>query len=305
MILDENKNEKFSRGNDMKNCWISITAVIIIILITGFLYGKSTAVKSQSDYEFTLNALRAISPMIENFGDPAINDDFTNLKNSFQAATEAYYGLNYDESYEKYKSVKTGLIAILEKINQIYLNRTKDILDSISKESFEIMIKFHRSSAIAQSIRKPFDPLKDVKPIKEFEYNYFKDREAMNSYLRDGYKFYENALKLYNDPEIPFLKKRKNIPSESLNWVISQYLVSIYTCRQSKQNGIEFHKLKNKHLGIETLQKYGLSPNLISPVIDDRIPDVYKVDVIDNMKMIYSVELRKMGKNAGPGTTQP
>jgi len=271
-------------------------AVLAVLFIDTDSFSISSAVKSTEDYYLAMNSLREMKIMVENFGDEELKKNYTSINTLFQSASEDYYGQNFSSSHEKYRKLKFEFIAILEKIAQIYLNRTKEILDSTEKESFDIMIKYSKNSGLAQYLRKPFDPLRDVKPLKEDEYHYFRDRERIESYLKNGYKLYQEAKGYFNDPDIEMLKKRKAMSSESQNFIISRYLNTIYTCRQSKQNGIAIHQIKNPNELGKSLVKYDIKGGSIIPIFDDRIPEKYKVDANDNIRLIHAVELKRVEK---------
>ncbi|MBW2998591.1 hypothetical protein KY321_03555, partial [Candidatus Woesearchaeota archaeon] len=274
-----------------------IPVILLTIIPLSNLYSKSSATKSRNDYEFTLNVLRKVSPMVRNFGSDEIKNDYKKVKDSFQIASESLYGTDYDSAFDKFRTVKDELIKMLGKISNVYLVRTKNIMDSTSKESFDILIKYTKDSGFGKYLKKSYDPLNDVKPYKETEYHLFHSRQTIEAYLQNGYKFYHMARKIYNDPEIELLKQRKSLPSKSLNYIINQYLQVVYSCRQSKTYGIEIHKILNRYKLEESLRKYGVKKTTLNPIFDDRIPDKYKIDAIDNKMLIYAVELRRLGKN--------
>src|SRR4030042_2814466 len=280
----------------MKLLKISFIAFFIIMGATIQSFSLSTMVKTRKDYNFTLDMLRNMNIMIENFGDEDLRQKYDYTKNLFQEAGENYYGQNFTVSYEKFRKLKSELIIILEKIAQLYLNRTKDILDSTSKESFNILIEYSKKSGLAKYFYRAYDTLRDLKHYKEENYHYFHDREKIESYLYEGYKKYHKALNDFNDPEIEVTKKRKNLPSESLNFIIDRYYNVIQLCRESKQYGIEIIKIKNINELGKSLMKYNIKGGYLDPIFDDRIPEQYKPDANDNVRLIHSVEQKKLGK---------
>ena len=234
--------------------------------------------------------------MIENFGDEETRNKYAYMKSLFQESGENLYGQNYSYSYEKFRKLKSELIIIMEKIAQSYLDRTKMILDSTAKNSFDIMINYSRRGSMAAYFVRPFDPLRDVKPYDEKDYHLFYNREFIENYMKEGYKKYHRAKNLFNDPEIEVTKNRRNLQSESLNYIIDQYYTVINICRESKQYGVEIYKILNDSKLGDSIIKYNISADRIDPIFDARIPDDYKVDANDNIRLIHSVEMKKLTK---------
>ncbi|HOO70412.1 MAG TPA: hypothetical protein PK926_01535 [Spirochaetota bacterium] len=280
----------------MKLLKITLLSLIFSTLIQLPAFPLSTAAKAQNDYNFTLDKIRVLYIIIENFGNDEIKSQYNQVKSLFQESGESLYGQNYFDSYEKFRKLKTELIILFEKLAVQYLKRTKTILDSTAKNSFDILINYSKKGGLAAYFTRAYDPLKDVKPYDEKEYHLFYNREYIENYMKEGYKQYHRAKNIFNDPEIEYTKKRKNLPSESLNFIISQYSTVIDVCRESKQYGVEIYKiLNNSKLG-ESIIKYNIRADRIDPVFDGRIPDEYKVDANDNLKLIHSVELKKIAK---------
>ncbi len=273
---------------------ISILFLSIIIPINAM--ALSTAVKAGNDYNYTLDKLRAMHVMIENFGDEDLRNKYSYIKSLFQESGENLYGQNYSYSYEKFRKLKSELIIMLEKMAQNYLDRTKLILDSTAKNSFDILIEYSRKGGLAAYFTRPFDPMRDVKPYNEKDYHLFYNREFIENYMKEGYKKYHRAKNIFNDPEIEVTMKRRNLPSESLNYIIDRYCTVVSICRESKQYGVEIYKILNESKLGDSIVKYNIKADRIDPIFDARIPDEYKVDANDNIKLIHSVELKKLTK---------
>ena len=274
--------------------YFSPCVLLCMILYTVQSYAISSAAKSNLDYTFTLETLRHIQIMVDNFGDEQLKKKHADLKSMFQDASEDYYSQNFTNSELKFRKVKIELIKVLEAIDDIYLKRTKAILDSTSKESFDILIQYSKESGLTVYLRKPFDPLKDIKTIDPTMYHLFHDREKITTYLREGYKKYEKALSIFNDQDINYLKKKSNLTMKSMNHIISRYTELVFLCREAKQNGIEIHKLLNIKEESASLRKHNVSHEALIPIYDDRIPEKYKVDANDNLRLIHSVEQKKL-----------
>ncbi|MBN1495255.1 MAG: hypothetical protein JXA07_00705 [Spirochaetes bacterium] len=268
----------------------------------GDLHAISPTVKAYQDYGLTMKKLREIRIMVENFGDDALKQKFAELKKQFQDAGENYYGQNFIDSASKFKKLKMELISMLATIDDIYLKRTKEILDSTSKESFDTLIEYSKTSGLASYFRRPYDPLKDIKPYDTDKYHLFHDREKIESYLREGYKKYHTATKIYEDPEIAIMRDKKTLTRQNINFIIHNFTRVITLCREAKEAGIEIHRVRNINKLGESMIKYNVSHGNIIPIYDDRIPEQFKVDANDNMMLIHSVEMRKLGKKrAGTG----
>ena len=115
-----------------------VAAFILLFMVigTGSSYAISPIEKSSKDYALTLEALRNIRIMVENFGDDVLKKKYADIRMQFQDASESYYGQDFTNSASKYKKVKLEMISILGLIDDLYLKRTKEILDSTSKDTF-------------------------------------------------------------------------------------------------------------------------------------------------------------------------
>ena len=90
-----------------------------MVLTASDVYPISSAVKSSQDYAFTLDTIRQMRIMVENFGDDQnkLNEKFKSIKAQFQDAGENYYGQDFQASALKFTQVKMELISILETID--------------------------------------------------------------------------------------------------------------------------------------------------------------------------------------------
>lgn len=278
---------------------IPAISFLIMLLSAGNLHSISPTVKSYQDYGLTMAKLREIRIMVENFGDDALKKRFSELKVQFQEAGENYYGQNFTISTSKFKKLKMEMILLLETIDDLYLKRTKEILDSTSKDAFDNLIEYSKKSGLAMYFARPYDPLKDIKPYDTDKYHLFHDREKIESYLREGYKKYHAAKNIFDDPETAILRQKTTLTTQNINYILQSYSNVIALCREAKETGIEIHRVKNINQLGKSLLKYNTSHGSIIPIYDDRIPEQYKVDANDNMRLIHSVELRKLKKNQG------
>lgn len=286
---------------------MSIRKFLILIMLSLFIfsgkitYSVSTYEKSKTQYIFILSTLRKLDTMVKNFPEDGMKDSFLDIKKKFQFAGEEYFGRKYTSSYEKFKTINRDLGKMLEKFSKKYMERSKKILDSTSKESFDILIEFARDSAYIPYFRKPIDPIRGVKPYnKDFtarDFHLFFHREMISSYIELGYKNYHHAMQLFNDQDLDYLKKKKGKTIKILNFIVKRYMNIIQICREAKQYGIEIHKLRKIHQFTDILIKYNLTSRTLSSIFDDRIPEEYKVDAIDNEKLLYPVEKEKYKKN--------
>ncbi|TAL39208.1 MAG: hypothetical protein EPN93_02385 [Spirochaetes bacterium] len=259
-------------------------------------FAVSTAVKTQFDYMFTLDVLRNLRIFIENFGTEEQKTKYEEIKKLFNDASESYYAQSFSVSHQKYFGVKERLSELLEIIAGAYLKRTREILDSTSKNSFDIILKYGKNSGLKKYLSMPYDPIEGIKPIKEDEYHFFYDKEAIETYLRSGYKRLELAKSVFEDPELKIVKEKKNKTSSNLDFIIDRYWKTISNCRVAKQYGIEIHKILKINMIGEILRKYNLTSQALSPIFDDRIPEEYKIDANDNLRLIHSIEKERLTK---------
>jgi len=280
------------------------TAIVItsVILIYSDASAISVSVRSGKDYHYTTTILREMKPMITNFKTDENQKAMDSLMKNFEEATLEHYGTNYDSSAMKYYNLKLEIIKTLESLCNLYLDRTKEILTATAADNstIEVFLTYNKNSGYASYFNKPFDPLKDVKPYDDKftakDYHFFYDSQRVESYLRDGHFNYSEAKKFFNDPEIAFIKSRKRIKTEQLNYIIDKYIYTIQFCRTAKQSALEIYKVKNEFNTLAIQDKYSLRKDQITPIFDDRIPEKFKVDAIDNIKMLYPVELERRKK---------
>jgi len=290
----------------MRQKMIPLKKIIFIIIIGIILssvtevFSISSSVKSQKDYRYTLDALRKIKIMVKNFPSEEKNKLYDNIQDLFESASEEYYGQNFVSSHIKFTTVKSRLIILLELIASEYMQRSKSILDSTSKKSFNILMDYGKNSAYASYFKIPFDPLKDVKPYNDKfqakDYHFFRDKETIERYLKRGYKRYHATKKIMGNSDFIFLKNKKNKKPKTINYIISSLMDVIYLCREAKQYGIEIHKLLKIELFGDIRTKYRIQKKNINPIFDERIPKDFRIDAIDNMMLLYSVEMQRLEK---------
>jgi len=145
----------------MKTRLLVAAAALLLSLTASDVYPISSAVKSSQDYAFTLDTIRQMRIMVENFGDDQnqLGEKFKSIKAQFQDAGEKYYGQDFTASSLKFTQLKMQLISILETIDSLYLTRTKKILDSTAEQSFDTLIEYTKQSGLAQYFARPYDPL--------------------------------------------------------------------------------------------------------------------------------------------------
>lgn len=273
-----------------------------IILLHSEANAISVSVRSSQDYYYTTKILREMKPMITNFKTDENQKAMDSLMKNFAEATLEHYGTNYDSSSIKYYNLKLEIIKVLESISTQYIDRTKEILTATAADNntIEVFIEYDKNSGYASYFNKPFDPLKDVKPYNDKftakDYHFFYDSQKVESYLKNGHYNYSEAKKFFNDPEIAFIKSRKKIKSDQLNYIIDKYINVIQFCRLAKQSALEIYKVKNEFTTGAIQDKYSLRKDQITPIFDDRIPEKFRVDAIDNIKMLYPVELERKKK---------
>lgn len=292
----------YLRDNCMKCARILLSISVILTIFFSAqkeAYSISASVKSQYDYIYTLDHLRNIRIMIENFANEEQKKKYEEIKSLFQSASEEYYAQNFTSSHQKFFKVKDELIRLVEDLANYYVKRTKDILDSTSKSSFDIIIKYGRSGGLTTYFRKPYNPVEDIKAYKEGEFHFFFDKEVIERYLQHGYRRLQDAKNKMADSDLEIVKNKKNKTSKNLDFIINKYVNAISDCRVAKQYGIEIHKILKSNLIGDILLKHNLSNMALDPIFDDRIPEDYKVDANDNISLIHSIEKERLLKRQG------
>ncbi len=292
----------FLTEGTMKRFNIAILTFFSILLIYIDATAISAAVRSSKDYKLTTGVLREMKPMVTNFKTDSIQKTFDDLMKKFEEATLEYYGSRYDSSSIKYYNLKLELIKALEILCDIYQKRTDEILKATAADNsaVEVFITYDKHSGYATYFNRPFDPTKDVMPYDDKftakDYHFFWDSEKVESYLRDAHFNYNEAIRIINDPEIVFFKSRKKMTHEQINYIVDKYVASLQFFRTSKKQALEIYKLKNEFNTGSIQDKYGLRKDQITPIFDDRIPDKFKVDAVDNSKLLYPIELERRKK---------
>jgi hypothetical protein len=240
--------------------------------------------------------------MMINFQTEDRKKDHEMLKKNFEEATLEHYGHNFDASSAKYYNLKLEILRILEKLCIDYMDRTKELLaaSSTDNKTIDIFIHYSKGSSFFAYFKKPADPVRDISPYNEDfpveDFHYFYDLKRLENYLKNGHFNYVEAKRLYNDPVVAFYKNKKKILPNELDYIIDRYLYVIRHCRYAKQFGIEIYKLKNKFKSLYFLDQYDLRKSQFTPIFDDRIPEKFIIDAVDNAKLLYPQEVAKKKK---------
>lgn len=269
-------------------------SLIILLYSAEASFSISVAVKVESDYRTVLQNFRFISSSIENFANNDQKKKFEDIKTLFTNASAEYYARNYDSSLKKFIKTKEDLAVLLDALTIVYLNRSKEILDSTTKAAFEILINYTKQTYKSKSLRKPFDPIENIKTHSEKDYHLFHDRDKIEKYLNIGYEKLGEANLAYKDPDLEYTKSKKSKSRQNIEFLLERYTNIITLCKQAKMYGIEIYKIINADKIGSILVKYNIPGMQIENIYDDRIPDGYKLDAIDNNNIVYAVEKKKI-----------
>ena len=287
-----------------KTLFILLLIVFMSLVAINNLYPISSSVKSLNDYNICLDHIRSIRIMILNFADDTLKGKYNKTKELFKKSAEGHYSQEYtyyDKNKKKYRTrfheVKTDLSILFEDLANIYLKRTKEILNSTTKDTFDILISYGKKSGLASYFTRPYDPLRDIKPYKEKEYHFFHDKETIERYLKEGYRKLKDARRIYNHYDLKYIKDKKEKTQKDIDYIIERYLKVISNCRQAKQYGIEIHRILKKNELMAIVKRYRQKTTSLDPIFDDRIPEKFKVDANDNLKLIHSHEQKRIPGN--------
>ena len=89
---------------------------------------------------------------------------------------------------------------------------------------------------------------------------------------------------------------QKKMTSKNMDFIIQSYINVISLCREAKQYGIEIHKVRKVHETGNILAKYNISGSELTAIYDDRIPKEFKIDAVDNMELVYTIEEERIKK---------
>jgi hypothetical protein len=280
------------------------------------LFATSAAIKSQNDYVMMLTMIREMRIMVENFGTDDQKKKFDDIKALFKKSAERHYAQefikpdtltedtkpdsNAQSSLELFLQLKSKVADLFDEISKNYIDRTQLILDSTSKEANDVLIEYGKNTGLAKFFYKAIDPVSEKKPYDASKYHYYRDKETLERYLKHGYRMLQEARNLFNGPDFVYIKAKKEKDTDDFNFLLKTHMDIIKLCRQSKLYGFEMHRiLKLSSLGaIQT--KYNVSFGEIehNPLYDDRIPEEYKVDALDSLKLEYRIEKDRIGYTA-------
>jgi hypothetical protein len=289
----------------MKRAVATVILIIPLIFIYSNIYPISLSVRSSKDYTITTKLIRELKPIMTNFKTEENQKEMESLTKSFEEAVLEHYGMKYDSSAVKFYNLKLQLIKTMERISKFYLDRTDELLKATSfdNKTVQIFITYDKNSGYAAYYKKPFDPLRDIKPYDENftiqDFHLFADAQRVDNCLKNAHYYFTEAKRFFDDPEIAFIKSRKRIKSDQLTYILEKYLNVIQNCRTAKQCGLEIYKIKNEHRTGAIQDKYQLRKDQITPIFDDRIPEKFKVDAVDNLGLLYPVELERRKKITG------
>lgn len=297
---------------NFKNSIIITALLFLTIFITSNTFAVSSSVKSQQDYNFMLTTMQTLRIIILNFGTEEQKQKYEDLKAKFQKAAERHYSQsfvaetsltentdpdnNQQASVEMFYQLKLEVNTLFQEIANQYITRTKSVLDSTATKATDIIIEYSKNSGLATYFYRPIDPLKEKKPYKTEEYHYFHKRDTIERYLKNGYKLLEDARRIYKHPDYVYINSKKKYTSRELDFLISKHLNVIKLTRNAKKSGIAIYQLINESNLDAIMKKYDITMGQIIkyPVYDDRIPEKYKVDMIDANNMIFDVEVKRI-----------
>lgn len=274
----------------------------------------SPSEKSRNDYVHTLENLRYIRIIVQNFATDEQIKQYDAIQDLFKNASIKHYAQDfvppyideeapqptstYQTSHEMFMQAKFKIVDLLELLTVKYLERTQTILDSTSKKSIEVIVQYGKTSNMQKYFTQAVDPLNNQKTYDPKDYHYYRDKETIERYLKKGYKRLQDARVMYSETEFAYIKSKKNKTNEDLDFLINRYTDIIECCRQAKQYGIEIHKLFNPQMVGDIVLKYKVALTTIEqyPIYDDRIPEEYKLDANDNRRLVYKVEKERMTK---------
>jgi len=265
---------------------------VLILFFTIDAFPLSPGEKAKKNYNFTLVLIRTFRIPVENFAPEGTLGQYDKIKEAFYAARENFYGKNYNEAYRQYASMKTDLLPFAADLAQSYLKRTKDILDTATKDTGELLTDFTKTTPILRDIQQPYDPIKKEAVYNDKytpgNYHLFHYGRVIETYIKEGYAAYYQARGLFDDPEIEYMKQNEKKTPEDMDYILERYMNIIKLCRTAKQYGIEIYKLYTLNDLAKISEKFeNWSFPEIDPTFDERIPEKYRVDAVDNRNLVY------------------
>jgi hypothetical protein len=290
-----------------------ITAFLLLLTpITSFSISNATI--SQQEYAYSLKLIRELNVIVENFGTDEEKQEYEKIRENFQTAAERHYARDFitvssfeadtesantsTTSVDLFYELKLELLEMYNKMAQLYISRTKEILDDTAKEATDIIIEYGSGSALSKYFfGRPFNPLKDNKPYDTDKYHYFRARSSIEEYLDNGYRSLQEARLVYNDVDYQYIMTKEIKTSRELTYILEKHRAAIIICRKAKESGLEIYKILNLHDTDGIIRKYDVSNIALQryPIYDDRLPEKYKVDATDNRKLIWGLEKRRIG----------
>lgn len=284
----------------------------------------------------TIRYMRQMHSVIENFGrykkpdaagtSPQENvgrNEYKNFKKaqiSYNAGLVYFYEKKYREALEEFKLTQVRLEKILERMSQLYIDRTRDLMRDATNDFhpndgkgisvMDVTVKYGKNSLKHRYLRKD--------RLAPSESRYYSPREAHLTYnlqkieqnLEKGYSFIGDAVqarkKAVNIEHT--LESHQKVTPKHRKKRIEWYLAAIDRCRLAKKNALNIFALKypyqnNAHQSKKWVKKpekvekeefpsdsVHYLPKNLNPVFDERIPPTYRRDAADATGYIYNGE---------------
>ncbi len=299
--LNSRENAMIKRGL----CYIFMS-ILLLTALGDSAFSLSVTAKSEKDYYFLMHHLRDLQIIIGNFADDTQKKKYESISDEFRTASMDYYAHNFvffDKNSKRHRMkfylVKIKLSELLDEMAKSYIDRSSELLRTTSKDSFNILIKFNKGG-YAKYFTRPIDPVSTIKEEKIYkaeEYHLYSSMKTIEEYLKKGYKALDDAKKIYNHPDMEIVKAKTEKNNYDVNYMVTSFINIITMCRQAKQYGIEIYRLirRNNIYAVEKqYEKYNIPLTTPEPIFDVRIPEDYKIDANDNIKLLHSHELKRL-----------
>lgn len=279
----------------------AIFVILATLVITAGIIAEPVSEKAKEKRYEDLHDLAYLQVPIANFGTEDMNTQYDDLKSKYEVALAFYFEDDYLEAYRGFIDVQKGLEKLYEDMSLAYIDRTSNLLQASISSVVELELDYHPSSKKIVDMLKAREAPKEKPMYDPQEYHYVYDKFPILKNIDRGYEYLGEAKRLRKDALNleKWLEEGKELDPRLRKRRIENYKAAIELSRNAKTNGVRVFQLMRRNdiysVQIEHKDNYfaqHTSEEHLSPVLDPRIPDDFKIDATDVLNRVYEEEVR-------------
>lgn len=284
-----------------------IVATAFLLAFTMQLSALPPSQKAREKLDQNQKYIVAIAVTMENFGTADQKKAYDDLKNDYMASLAYYFEGRFFESYNTGVKAQEKIEKLYEQVSLDYINRTNEMLQGTIKHFVELRVKYDKEGELARRYLKKRRAPKEKLPYDPKEYHLLYDQYTIYGNVEMGFHRLGDARRIRQDAldlEMYFEASGEEGDNGSKDKIdnrvhamrIHAYLGVIELCRDAKMNVVRIYQLVNRNDIYSVQTKHRENPfaveKKLAPVFDPRIPDEYKKDANDALKLIHEDEIR-------------